>query len=213
MNRLLTNKDREDFKPLINAMFKSCPQMMARKIKEANVQQAFVIQTVLYTFHELGFDKQPNGINILCVGSFEDTACEHLKSLGLTMTEIDPLINVDLHTFKESVTETYDIIFSTSVLEHVENDELFITDICRLLTVDGTAILTCDFKEGWSAGDPVHPADCRFYTEYDLAVRLNKIIQSCGCELVSKPEWKGQPDFSCGGHEYNFATLVFKRIK
>ena len=41
LNRILTNQDRELYKPLIEKMFEVCPEMMSRKISEANVQQAF----------------------------------------------------------------------------------------------------------------------------------------------------------------------------
>lgn len=203
MNRLLTNEDRENFKPLIAKMFEACPDMMARKIALANVQQAYIVDKVLATVEE--------GDKLLCAGSYEDTANEYLKTLGLSITEIDPLLNVDLHKFKLLAKDLYNIIFSTSVIEHVPDDEQFIADICSLLEPGGTAILTCDFKEGWKKGDPVHPLDCRFYTEYDLNVRLRAVLEMCDCRLVGEPMWKGRPDFFFDGFAYSFATLVFRK--
>lgn len=203
MNKLLTNEDRKYYEPLIQDMFKVCPEMMARKIKEANCQQAFIVQAVLD--HIENYENP----SILCVGSFEDTACEYLKRKGIKITAIDPLENMDLHTFRKQTKETFDIIFSTSVIEHVKNDEEFISDMCLLLKLGGVCVLTCDFKDGWKSGDPVHPLDCRFYTEEDLNVRLHNIIKKYGYSLVGEPNWKGKPDFFFDGFAYNFATLTF----
>ena len=208
MNKLLTNEDRKAYEPLIKDMFVKCPAMMSRKIKEANVQQAFVVDSVL----KLIKASSNKDINILCVGSYEDTDFEYLKTLGVKMESMDPELNVDLHTFKDTNTKKWDIVFSTSVLEHVEDDELFVKDICELLNDSGTAVLTCDFKEGYKVGDPLIQSDFRFYTQDDLNVRLNDIIKSYGCELVSEPLWAGSPDFFFAGFAYNFATWVFKKV-
>ncbi len=95
---------------------------------------------------------------ILSVGAFEDTAAIALKKLGFQIEFIDPVINYDLSTFmtKPSVKEqSYDIIISTSVIEHVEDDEKFIQDIAYLLKVGGWGILTCDFNNDYKEGDDI----------------------------------------------------------
>ena len=137
-NRILTDSDRNKFKSIIDKMFDALPKEMDRKISRANVQQAFMVDFIYPKFK----DKK-----ILCVGSFEDTAYEYLKTLGVKMVGIDPRINYDLNTYKSKTNEKFELIFSTSVIEHVENDEQFIRDICELLVVGGIGVLTTDFLE------------------------------------------------------------------
>jgi len=202
MNRLLRDDDRTNLQPVIDKMWETIPAMMARKIPEANVQQAFVYSAVKNLYSE--------GL-ILSVGCYEDTAFELLKHEGFTVWGIDPAVNYDLHSYRNLFTHKYEIIFATSVLEHVKNDEQFIRDICYLLKPGGVAILTCDFKNDYKKGNPVPYTDERFYTEAELDVRLRNIIETEGCEYLGETYWKGEPDFWYQGHHYSFATIVFKK--
>lgn len=187
-------------------MFILCPEMMSRKISEANVQQAFTFSTATDIAIHLNKPK------ILSAGSFEDTATESLKKLGYNVTDVDPQINYDLHTFALQNYEEFDIIVSTSVLEHVKDDEEFIKDCCNLLNKGGYAIFTMDFKEGYKQGDPLPATDLRFYTNRDLNERLSNIINENGCKLVGDyTSWIGEPDFVYQGHSYSFATFVFRK--
>ena len=68
--------------------------------------------------------------------------------------------------------QSFDIIISTSVIEHVEDDEQFINEMAYLLRVGGSGILTCDFKDNYKKGDDIPDADYRFYTKKDLNERL-----------------------------------------
>jgi SAM-dependent methyltransferase len=205
MNKILTNDDRNKYFSLIEDMKIVCPEMMKRKIAGANVQQAFVVDTVL-KLHKKDDD-------ILCVGCFEDTAYEYLRKGGMKIIGIDPEIDIDLAAFKKTTLKKWDIIFSTSVIEHVKDDEQFITDICDLLHIGGKAILTCDFKDGWKNGDKLIGGDFRFYTCDDLNIRLGNLIKKQGCELLSQPNWIGPPDFHLCGFDYNFATFTFVKNK
>jgi SAM-dependent methyltransferase len=205
INRLLTDSDRDKYKPTIDLMFKLCPEMMARKISEANVQQAFVFDTFANVFHEDG--------SSLSIGCFEDTAFASLVEYGYEIVGIDPVINHSLHDYYISNSEKrFNVIFSTSVIEHVENDEQFIDEICKLLAPGGTAILTMDFRNDYTPGMPLPYSDVRFYTENDLRFRLGRIIYANDCEFVGSPNWQGEPDFLYQGHTYSFATMVFKRL-
>jgi SAM-dependent methyltransferase len=181
------------------------PDMMSRKVPEANVQQAFVYETVL--------DLEVVGSRILSVGCYEDTAFELLKLLEFNIAGIDPVINYDLHTYKEKTHYKFGVIFATSVIEHVKDDEQFIQDICDLLEVGGRAILTCDFNNNYKPGDPLPYSNYRIYTEHDLNSRLRKIIENNYCILMGKPNWKGEPDFWYQGHNYSFATLTFWKVR
>ncbi len=206
-NRILDNAAREQYKPVIDDLFDIVPEMMARKIPEANVQQAFVLDSVRKLALRYSSPK------ILCIGSYDDTAASALKKLGYKMEEIDPVMNYDLGTFMDKPstrTESYDIIFSTSVIEHVGNDELFVTQIVRLLADGGTAILTCDYNDQYKPGDPIPAEDFRLYTQRDFKERFLPLLKECS--LVDAPQWDcASPDFTYAGCRYTFATLVFRK--
>jgi len=209
-NRILDNAARIQYKSVIDTLFKLQPEMMSRKILEANVQQAFVLDTVQK------FASRYTSPKILCVGSYEDTAAAGLKGLGYQIEEIDPLLNCDLDTYfrrPATVKGSYDIIFSTSVLEHVKDDELFMTQVAELLAPGGSAILTCDYNDQYKPGDPIPREDLRLYTQNDLKQRILPLLKDCS--LVDEPQWVcPNPDFTYAGcYRYTFATLVFEKNK
>ncbi len=206
LNRILTNKDRKEFEPLIEKMFELCPETMSRKIPEANVQQAFALDYILKL---LAFGQE--GISMLCAGSFEDTASESLVAMGYPVMNIDPAINMDLSAFRKSTGQKFDVIFSVSVIEHVRNDEEFIDDICHLLNLGGIAILTCDFRNDYKVGDTLPATDVRFFTKADLTERLPRVLDRNNCHLFDEPSWDAEPDFLYQGHTYSFATFVFRK--
>jgi SAM-dependent methyltransferase len=219
VNRLLTDTDRLSLKHVIDKMFIICPDMMSRKIFRANVQQAFMLDTIS---KEVGKGLEIGDVSeskILSVGCFEDTAYEVLHRYGLSVTGIDPDVNFYLHEFvrivggeyNQSYPDKYDVIFSTSVIEHVPDDEQFMEDICLLLKPGGLGILTCDYNNNYKAGDLLPYSDLRFYTENDLKFRLGKIIHKHDCEFVDTPDWTGEPDFSHDGCNYSFATFAFRK--
>jgi len=215
MNRLLRNADRKQYESLIEKMKKVCPETMSRKIENANVQQAFML-------HAVGDSMQKNysgrELDILCVGSFEDTAYETLQALDITVHGIDPETDIDLATFKEEVKDLddvpreFDVIFSTSVIEHVKDDDSFIRDICSLLKEGGVGILTCDFNDSYKDGDKLPYSDERFYTLKDFE-RFEEILKDNNCKLVGEADWSGEPDFEHDGCKYSFAIFTFEKEK
>jgi SAM-dependent methyltransferase len=209
-NRILDDSARIEYAKVINRLAELVPGIFAKKIPRANIQQAFIFDAVI--FHAKAFSAP----RMLCIGSFEDSAAESLKKIGYSIEEIDPVVNkLDLNGFYDLPTTrkgTYDIIFSTSVLEHVNDDGKFVRQMAELLAPGGVGILTCDFKEGYKAGDPVINGDYRFYTKNDLSQRILGAAQDC--ELVDAPNWDcPSPDFDLGGFKYTFATLVFSKKK
>jgi hypothetical protein len=206
-NRILDNAARDMYKPVIDSMFELLPGMMSRKIPEANIQQAFVLDTVQKNV----LDRRSS--RILCIGSYEDTAAAALKKYGYQVDDLDPMINYDLNTFMgkpSTKTSSYDIVFSTSVIEHVKDDELFIKQIVELLAPGGTAILTCDYNDQYKPGDPLPQADFRFYTQKDFRERFLPLVTDCS--LVDTPQWDcSDPDFVFDNCRYTFATLVFRK--
>uniref|UniRef100_A0A6M3M212 Putative methyltransferase n=1 Tax=viral metagenome TaxID=1070528 RepID=A0A6M3M212_9ZZZZ len=208
LNRVLDNSARELYKPAIDKLFQLVPDAMARKIPEANVQQAFVFDTICR------YTKGKKAPKILCIGSFEDTACMSLKAVGYEVEEIDPSINCDLRTHfmkPTTIKGSYDVVFSTSVIEHVTLDTVFMAQVSALLKPGGMGITTCDFKEGWVPGDSKPDVDERLYTQHDLRERFLPVMSDC--VLVDEPQWDcPNPDFTLIGiYQYTFATFVVKK--
>jgi hypothetical protein len=206
-NRILDNRARMEYKPIIEQMQLYLPHMMKRKIPEANVQQAFVLDTV---YKHIKNKPHPK---ILCVGSYEDTASASLKMMGYHIEEIDPLLNYDLDTYvhlPKTIKANFDVVFSTSVIEHVSDDETFISQIVELMAPNGICILTCDYNNNYRLGDKLPRTGLRFYTKDDFTKRLIPCLK--GCVLIDDPKWdEFQPDFIYDGCPYSFATITFKK--
>jgi len=204
-NRLLNDVARDQYSNTIAKMWELVPDMMSRKIERANVQQAFVFDRVRQLY--CGDDE------VLSVGNYEDTAWAALVADNIPVLGIDPLTNGDtLNSFySRTVDIGFDIIFSTSVIEHVENDEQFIDQICKLLNHGGYGVITMDFQESYKPGQVLPATAVRFYTKYDLEVRLKKILEANNCKYICEGDWTGEPDFWYQGHTYNLATMVFQK--
>ena len=207
-NRLLGDDARRLYAPAEAEIEKLVPGAFARKLAEANVQQAFVFDTV---YRNLGSYTKPR---VLCVGSFEDTACMALAKLGIEVDGIDPIFNYTLQDFATKPDAgTYEIIFSTSVIEHDPDDRSFVECVTRLLAPNGLFVMTCDFKEGWKLGDSKPGVDARLYTRADLERRL--LSHMPDCELVGTDgDWtKRGSDAFAERFDYSFATFcVRKRV-
>ena len=208
LNRILDDKARELYAPAIAKLKELAPKTASKKIARANVQQAFVFDTVYR------YLSQYKNLKLLCVGCYEDTASMSLKKMGYAVEEIDPMINYYLQEYFTKPTtlkNSYDIIFSTSVIEHDPDDESFIRCISDLLAPGGVAVITCDYKDGWKPGDPKPEVDARFYTKHDLKDRLLPLMSNC--HLVDEPQWDcPNPDFNyLGKYQYTFATFVVKK--
>ena len=206
-NRILDDTARRQYEQVIGKLFEIVPEMMEHKMRGANIQQAFVLDTIYR------FATRLSSPNILCIGSYDDTAAASLKKLGFRMDEVDPVLNYDLNAFCHKPTtakDSYNIIFSTSVIEHVKNDELFVSQIVELLAPEGIAVLTCDFNDQYKPGDKLPKEDFRFYTQNDFRQRLLPLLKNC--VLLDEPHWNcTTPDFHYSGCTYTFATLVFKK--
>ncbi len=209
-NRILDNQARVLYMPAINKLIEFAPATMAKKIAEANVQQAFIFDTV---YRHL---KNYSNPQLLCVGSYEDTASMGLQKMGYVVEEIDPMINYflqDYITKPTTLKNHYDIVFSTSVIEHDPDDKSFLECVEQLLAPGGLAVITCDYKDGWQPGQPKPEVDARFYTKKDMEQRMLSYMPSC--EFVDKGEWDcPNPDFFyLGKYNYTFATFTVRKKK
>lgn len=203
-NTVLDDSYRSLLTPSINELLSLVPEMMSRKIPRANVQQAFA-----FKYLKDNFDKN---IHMVCAGSYDDTCCAGLKTLGYNITEIDPAHNYDLHTY--CLLNNYPkvpVVFSVSVIEHVEKDDEFIDDICKLLVPGGTCVLTCDFNNNYKPGDRKPGCDFRFYTEKDLMVRFKNILERNNCYIDGEVDYTSPNDFMYDNCLYCFASMVFKK--
>jgi hypothetical protein len=203
INRILTDKDREELKPIIDHMYRLLP-MSGHKIQDAMVQEAFVYKTTLDLL-KIG--------PLLAAGSFHDVAAELLRYDGHPVYDVDPVVNYDLHTFVSLDTKKvgfYGGVVSTSVLEHTVDPKEFITDCCLLLRKGGICVMTMDYKDDWKHGDPVPYTSNRFFTR-DHLNNLREIIQAWDCDLVDEPDWTAKDRFMWDGINYSFASFVFRK--
>jgi SAM-dependent methyltransferase len=212
-NCILDDKMRIKYRPATEFLKRIVPDTMARKIPESTIQQSFVFDTAVRFASKIGTDK----CRVLAVGAFEDTAALALRTLGYHIDMIDPNLNYSLATFltKPNVAlESYDVIISTSVIEHVQEDEAFVRDISKLLKRGGVAILTCDFHNDYVKGFAIPNVDYRFYTKNDLSVRLMRAIPECELYGVA-PKWDCTEYDFCymRKYHYTFASFVFTKSR
>ncbi len=199
-NVILDDIYREKYAKTIEYFYEKFPTLMQRKIPRANIQQAWMFNRVLE------FAKTDS--SILCVGSHEDTAYYALRSKMPNMVGIDPLFDYDLASYRRHTSQKFDIVFSTSVIEHVLDDELFISDMCEMLNDTGIGIITCDFNDDYPRV-PKPLVDVRLYTSHDLTVRIPAILEQHNCAVLGDFEYHNNVDFHYEGCNYGFATLIF----
>jgi SAM-dependent methyltransferase len=208
-NKILDDRSRTAYHEALGQLTKFAPEMIARKIERANIQQAFGLD-VCKSF----LADHPNP-RILAAGSFEDTAVATLRAQGYRIDEIDPNVNgmtlQDFYISHEARLGSYDLVVSISVLEHVADDEQFVRIISEFLRPGGLAVLTVDFADAWRPGIRKPEVDHRLYTTRDICERLIPAIGDC--VLVDPPRWfEGVEDFEYEGSHYGFAGLVFRKL-
>ena len=119
----------------------------------------------------------------------------------------------DVSSKPTTIKNNFDIVFSTSVIEHDPDDKSFLECIEQLLAPGGIAVITCDYKDGWRAGQPKPEVDARFYTKDDMQNRMLSYMPQC--ELVDSGNWDcPNPDFYyLGKYNYTFATFTVQKKK
>lgn len=201
-NIILDDTQRNAYSKIILEMKSALPEMMARKIDRANIQQAWMLDTIRKV-------TQIEDV-LLSVGSYEDTAYEMLKKDGYSVIGIDPVINYDIGQYAKLSKHKFDVVFSTSVIEHVEDDEQFIIDMASLMKPDAYGFFTCDFNNQYP-DVPKPSVDARLYTLQDLTERIPNLLHRCGCQIIGLVDYSGQIDFEYEGCKYAFASVCFKK--
>jgi SAM-dependent methyltransferase len=207
-NKILDDRSRHAYSKALDDLKRFSPEILARSYPQANIQQAFTLDTVERLAKSFEHPR------ILAVGSFEDESVAALRSKGYRVRGIDPGINVDLNDFylsPENEPESYNIVVCVSVLEHVADDALFVRQVADLLEPGGVAVFTVDFLEDCWPDDPKPAVDFRLYTSDDILLRLMPVIPDCG--LLDMPTWRdGGPEFTLENCTYNFAAWVFRKM-
>ncbi len=208
-NKILDDRSRAAYRDALDDLAKFVPEMLARKLERANIQQAFGLDTALRFLANC-----PNA-RILAAGSFEDTAVASLRAQGYWIEEIDPNVNgmtlQDFYLAPNAQLGSYDLVLSISVLEHVAEDAQFVRMISEFLRPGGLAVLTVDFAENWYPEMRKPEVDHRLYTTRDICERLMPAIGDC--VLVDPPRWsEGIEDFEYEGSQYGFAGFVFRKL-
>lgn len=204
-NEQLFVSDINKMTNIMELMRMHAPDVLERKIPESLCQSAHMLSSLL------GFKSS----RILCVGCAEDVPYAVLNRLNFNITGIDPTTTgTDLHTFVESKPGVFDVVFATSVIEHAQDDTLFIKEMCSLLGPGGSALMTCDFKPGWKPGSPL-PGNCyRMYTNEKL-MSFKQVLQEQSCKFSSTPKWnlitEETLDFMFEGIKYAFAGIYFRK--
>jgi hypothetical protein len=209
MNKILKQTEVDAYKSTYDLMFETSNEMSKRKIFTSLIQHAQMLDYIIQNATQE--DK------ILCVGSYEDVVAEVLQKLGYNITNIDPILNMDLKEYRKiHPSSTFKIVFATSVIEHVEDDITFLQDMCYFLEVGGLGVITCDFKPDYQVGDRLPSTSLRFYTLARLQM-FEALIQKEGCELTTIPTWNESTpdnlDFKWEEIPYTFAGFSFKRKK
>jgi SAM-dependent methyltransferase len=208
-NKILDDRSRAAYHEALGELTKFTPEMIARKIERANIQQAFGLDAAKRFLATC-----PNA-RILAAGSFEDTAVATLRAQGYRIDEIDPNVNdmtlLEYYLSPKARLGSYDLVVSISVLEHVADDEQFVRIIGEFLRPGGLAVLTVDFADAWRPGKRKPEVDHRLYTTRDICERLMPAIGDC--VLVDPPCWsEGVEDFEYEGSQYGFAGFVFRKL-
>lgn len=207
-NRILDDPARDLYEPVIRELSAVVPEIVARKIPRALVQQAFMLDTL----RRLG----KVGARVLAIGAFEDVTCDLLlrterdQAQFAEVVAIDERWGCDLATFFHSWDgKLFDLVYATSVLEHVPDDRTFCDQMAALVAPEGFALLTVDFHP---QGGPGIPGVYRLYTPAQLTDLVSGAFS--GFDLVDAPHWEPATlDFENFNIFYTFATVVLQRRK
>ena len=198
LNVFLNSEDINLFKDELVAYKKTVPTIIKEKFYPGLIQHCYMMRAVLFHINKI---KNPN---ILCIGSYMDPLAIYLRRLGYWVDDCDPNLNYDFDELLHKpsiVKKKYDLIFSISVLEHVNDDLNLIRLSYKKLKRKGLSIHTVDFKENPELIPNTH---IRFYN-YNSALKIK--------EKYKLPEIKNSPKYDVYYNNTNYSFWGFGLIK
>ena len=144
------------------------------------VRLEFIISQIKKNFNISNVEEKPlSGLKILDIGCGGGLMCEPLARLGAEVTGIDAVekniksaqihanqnalnINYKLSAVEELPNNKYDIILNLEVIEHVNNQKLFISKSCKLVNRGGLIFVATINKTIFSI------IFAKFFAEYVL---------------------------------------------
>lgn len=134
-------------------------------------------------FLDVGGRKSPYTIgvpaNITVTDLPRETDIQHQLNLGVTSAMMKQLqsrrsnvaqLLLDDMTHSQLPNSSYDVVIAVEVLEHVEEDELFVKEVCRVLRPGGVFLMTTPNGEHVENKNPDHK---RHYSKEQLQSILN----------------------------------------
>lgn len=117
----------------------------------------------------------------------------------------------NLTFFREDATaltkadESFDCVYSISVLEHIPDDEKAISECIRVLRPNGLLTFTFDYCHEPVA---VNVEQLRLYTKEDVQSRIIPLLEREGMKLLEEPSFDStERNVYWAGTIYNFAIL------
>lgn len=179
---------------------KVCRNFIHIKVPESLVQHAYVANVIAKHF-----EPSPK-YKMLCVGSYGDILAPYLRAYGYIVISIDPNTNYTLSEYISRNPEnlnTFDCVFSVSVLEHIQDDSRFIKECMSLLKKEGLFVATVDFKN--KIDELLPSTHIRFYDKNKLVRLLNDN------NITFEDNWGvSRESFKYNETNYSFASVVFK---
>lgn len=192
------------FSSIIDDIKATCPVSVTNKVPVSLVQHAYVANRIMRTANPQSMPK------IACLGAYGDILSEYLKKKGYVVFDIDPNINYAIENYIErspNLLGTFDICFSVSVLEHVPDDEGFVSGALALLKPGGTFVSTLDFRAP-TLDNYLPSTHVRFYDKKSLSNLVS--LFSKETTLTDKCWGDAINNFHYNNTSYTFATLFIE---
>lgn len=116
------------------------------------------------------------GINVLMEAAKHFTAVDKIEPVIKKLQQKYPagrFLAMNIPPLKELASDSYDVIVSFQVIEHIENDQLFLKEIHRVLKPGGTALITTPNRKMSLSRNPWH---IREYLPEELTSLAKKIF-------------------------------------
>lgn len=140
---------------------------------------------------------------------------DHGQEATIQQKELVPSVSNRLFWAKEDATalsfadETFDIVYSISVIEHIQEDLQAVTEAIRVLKPNGYLIFTCDFS---NTQKPLIQDQLRLYSREYLENTLFPAIAKYRTFPIDNYDFtKNEENVWWNGSNYNFAIVSVKK--